>query len=48
MAITSHDHWLRKKPWETGGQVLEMDEAGGGEGRGAAGSGGRSPGQAAC
>eukprot|EP00071_Canis_lupus_P037431 XP_022270988.1 5'-AMP-activated protein kinase subunit gamma-3 isoform X6 [Canis lupus familiaris] len=41
MAITSHDHWLRKKPWETGGQVLEMDEAGGGEGRGAAGSGGR-------
>lgn len=41
MAITGHDHWLREKPWETGGQGLEMDKAGGLEGRGAAGSGGR-------
>lgn len=29
MAITGHDHQLRKKPRETGGQGLKMDKAGG-------------------
>ena len=41
MAVTSHDHQLRKKPWGTGDQGLEMDKAGGCRGRGAARPGGR-------
>lgn len=41
MAIAGHDHWLRKKPGERGGQGLRMDKAGGCEGRGAARCGGR-------
>nr|CCQ43548.1 alternative protein PRKAG3 [Homo sapiens] len=48
MAITSCDQQLRKNPWETEGQSLEMDKAEVGGGRGATRSGGRSPVQASC